>query len=142
MKVINTIILSFFLSACGGGGNPNIPDERSESTSDDEGQNTAEENILVYINTGKTQCFDDGLRHEESTENLVANGLDVISTQCGYVTGIFYASVCGGATGEIISHEIRRESLEDASLLGYSAITELVDEAAGLGYQLDECESN
>ncbi len=130
ISLYSFFLISVFVSGC----NNEIPSSAAVSDS-----KTSQNNLFVYIPTGSTQCNDDGLDPQESIQTLVGGGIDVLSTRCGFMTGFVFASVCGGKTGEIIAHEIRRVNLVDANKIGYDDISNLVDEASETGYVIHEC---
>ncbi len=94
---------------------------------------------MVYTNRGAVQCEHSGLSPQDSATVLAAAGLDVLSTSCGFQTGIAYPAVCGAGTPDILVHEIRSVNLPDAEALGYHPVEALVDPDVGTGYQLTEC---
>ena len=98
-------------------------------------------NRLVFEDRQSLQCESDGITSAASAQRLINAGIDVLSSTCGYRTGVAFAAVCGGATGEILVHEIRAANVEDAVPLGFAEITSLVDVdvGAGLGYALIDC---
>jgi hypothetical protein len=96
------------------------------------------ENMVdLYISTGETQCHDDGLTIDETSAYLTAANIEISASQCGVITGIFYAAVCGGNTANIYIHTISADNLVTAENLGFSEITSLL--AAELGYEVTEC---
>lgn len=123
IKIISFIVL--FLIGCGGDKSSNV---------------ISDENIIVYVSKGKTQCNDDGLSPDESTLVLVGAGIDVIGTFCGMTTGFAFPAVCGGATSDIIAHEIREVNLPSAIELGYDNIETLIDVENLTGYEISDCE--
>lgn len=125
MKIIAIPFITLSLIGCGGDKNSNV---------------TPEENIIVYISKGNTQCNDDGLSADDSSQVLVNAGIDVIETFCGVTTGLSVAAVCGGVTGDILAHEIREVNLSRAKELGYKAIETLVDAEKMIGYKINKCE--
>jgi len=90
---------------------------------------------LVFEN-GAPQC-EPAVPLESSVRKLLDAGVDVLKSSCGSRTGVGYAAVCGGLSGELLVHEIRRVDLPDAERLGFQQIEVLVD--AGTGYRLHNC---
>ena len=125
MKIIIICLVTLTLIGCSNGGSSNTPPE---------------ENIIVYISKGSTQCFEGGVSPNESAQVLIDSGIDVIDTFCGSLTGVLFPAVCGGATGEILAHEIREVNLSSANELGYETIEGLVDNESGTGYEIAECQ--
>lgn len=97
------------------------------------------DDLLVYADREVRQCESDGISPEASAQILINAGVDVINSTCGIRTGVEYPAVCGGATGDILVHEIRSVNLPDAEQLGFQAISTLIDEAAGTNYELVDC---
>src|SRR5882672_5934490 len=61
--------------------------------------------VSVYKSTGSVQCTGGGITLAANERRLTDAGARVMSSSCG-TTGRLYASVCGGATGEIHIFEI------------------------------------
>lgn len=95
--------------------------------------------VLVYTGTGAIQCEDSGLTLAESTQKLTSHGVDVLSSDCGYRTGIAVITVCGAGTVNIHIHKINAANVEDAAAVGFSPVTELEDPVAGTGYSVGAC---
>lgn len=95
---------------------------------------------LVYESRGARQCESDGLTAEASAQKLINAGIDVLSSTCGYRTGVAFAAVCGGPTADILIHEIRIANLPDAERLGFAEVATLIDASAGTGYTAIDCE--
>lgn len=93
---------------------------------------------LVFEN-GAPQC-EPAVSLESSARKLLDAGVDVLKSSCGAQTGVGYAAVCGGLSGELLVHEIRRVDLPEAERLGFQQIEVLVD--AGTGYRLAVCTGN
>jgi hypothetical protein len=74
---------------------------------------------------------------EASAQKLKEAGVDVLKSSCGSQTGVGYAAVCAGRSGDLLVHEIRSVDLADAERLGFQKIELLVD--ADAGYQLTDC---
>ncbi len=94
---------------------------------------------LVYVDREVRQCESDGVSLESSAQILINAGIDVLQSTCGIKTGVQYPAVCGGATADILVHEIRSVNLPDAEQLGFQEIGTLIDAAAGRSYQLVDC---
>ena len=109
-----------------------------------EDSNTPDDSItpgdtLVYVDREVRQCESDGVSLESSAQILINAGIDVLQSTCGIRTGVLYPAVCGGATADILVHEIRSVNLPDAEQLGFQEIGTLIDAAAGRSYQLVDC---
>ena len=132
MKIKIMSLLIFALAGCSSD-NTNSPADIAEEV------DAPQENIIVYISKGSTQCNNDGLSEEASTQSLVDVGIDVLETYCGRTTELDFPTVCGAGTGEIIAHEIREVNLESAIEEGYQDIESLIDEENMLSYEINEC---
>ncbi len=95
--------------------------------------------VLVYADRGSRQCESGGISPEESAQTLIDAGIDVLQSNCGIRTGVFFPAVCGGGTGEIVVHKIRGVNLIAAEQLGFQPISVLVDPAEGTSYRLVDC---
>jgi hypothetical protein len=96
---------------------------------------------LVYEGRQSVQCGSRGLTPGQSAQRLIEGGIDVIASNCGVMTGIFYAAVCGEATGEILIHEIRSVNLPDAEQRGFNPVTELQDPVSGTSWEKVDCQT-
>ncbi len=134
MKRIIIYFLLFLLIGCGGRSVSNDQDQSSGVTE------VTEENVIIYIFKGKTQCNNDGLSPEESIQQLADAGIDVLKTFCGVTTGLIFLAICGGGTGDIIAHEIREVNFYDAKEVGYKNIETVVDIENNISYEIGECE--
>lgn len=97
------------------------------------------DDLLVYSDREVRQCESDGVSLEANAQILINAGIDVIKSTCGIRTGVEYPTVCGGATGDILVHEIRSVNLSDAEQLGFQEMSTLIDAAAGTSYELVDC---
>jgi hypothetical protein len=98
-------------------------------------------NTLVFAERESRQCESDGITPEASAQTLRAAGIDVLQSTCGSRTGVAFAAVCGGRTGEILIHRIRAVDVAEAQALGYFEVETLVDAAAGTNYVVVDCAS-
>ena len=96
---------------------------------------------LVYESRQAITCGTRGLTTQQSAQKLIDGGIDVIASNCGVVTGVAYAAVCGQATGEILIHEIRRVNVPDAEQRGFNPVTELQDPVSGVSWEKVDCET-
>jgi hypothetical protein len=120
------------LSGCGGEGDAaDSPIERLRPG-----------NTVVFEGRGRLQCdFTGGMTPAQSAMKLTAAGVDVLRSGCGAMTGVAFPAVCGGASGELLLHEIREENLDTAERLGFVQAEELVDRRAETGYAWVNCET-
>lgn len=98
-------------------------------------------NVLVFESRQSVQCGTRGNTPLQSAQRLTNGGIDVVRSGCGVMTGVAFAAVCGGGTGEILMHEIRRSNLDDADRLGFFPVEELRNSATGRGYEWVDCET-
>jgi hypothetical protein len=98
-------------------------------------------NLLVYEGRQSVQCGTRGLTTQQSAQKLIDGGIDVIESNCGVITGVAFAAVCGGGTGEILLHEIRSVNLADAEQRGFKAASTLTDRASGVDYAKVDCQT-
>ena len=131
-NLLLTAVTTAMLAACGSesGDAPSPIDKITPVT-----------NTLVYEGRQSVQCGTRGLTTQQSAQKLVDGGIDVLESNCGVITGMFYAAVCGGGTGDILIHKIRKENLADAEALGFKSVTELQDPAQGTDYAKVDCDT-
>jgi hypothetical protein len=99
-------------------------------------------NLVVFEGRGRLQCdFTGGITPAQSALKLTNAGVDVLRSGCGVVTGVAFAAVCGGSSGEILLHEIRQENRDTAEGLGFAPAQELVSRASGTGYAWVNCQT-
>ena len=67
-------------------------------------------------------------------------GIDVLESDCAYLTRMGVIGVCGAGFTYINIHTIRSESLQDAENLDFQSVSELENEIDS-GYTVIECES-
>jgi len=118
-----SVVVLLLVTACSGG----------------ENTTTDPSDVLIYVDRGARQCESSGMSADESAQTLIVAGVDVLQSSCGIRTGVAYAAVCGGETGQIILHEIRAVNLPTARQLGYELASTLIDTASGTGYQSVDC---
>ncbi len=154
MKAIYGLFILFALTACSNDNN------ESNSTADNSGvpensspaidsgtsandnsagdSNVEESDSIVYIETGAIQCEADGVSQAETAQLLTVNGINVIDSQCGDLTGVVVAAQCGLPGTDINIHTIPFQNLAGALALGFKSVTALKqDEDAG--YMVREC---
>src|SRR3954469_17422082 len=124
-------VLVVQLAACGGG------DENGDVAP---GKTLAAPgNTVVFQSRQSVQCGSRGLTPEQGAQTLINAGIDVMKSGCGVMTGVAFPAVCGGETGEILLHEIRKENLPDAEHLGLQSAATLKDSTSGTGYAWVDC---
>lgn len=97
---------------------------------------------VVFEGRGRLQCdFTGGITPAQSAMKLTGAGVDVLQSGCGVMTGVAFAAVCGGPSGEILLHEIRTVNLDTAERAGFIPAQELVSRSAGTGYAWVNCET-
>ena len=119
-KIILTTVITLALSAC-------------------VSNNPPKENIIVYINNGAIQCESKGQSKDQTAALLVKQGIKVKSSQCGHLTNIMVAAVCGMQDININTHQIAANDLEKSRLLGFENVTQL-KQGNDIGYALANCQ--
>lgn len=98
-------------------------------------------NTLVFEGRGRLQCdFTGGITPEQSAMKLTREGVDVLRSGCGAMTDVAFAAVCGGASGELVLHEIRSVNLDTAQRVGFRSVSELKAQS-GQGYAWVNCDT-
>lgn len=105
---VSTLLLSILSTACGLGEDDNLE--------------------WVYIDNGAIQCEFTGWSEKETAQTLIDNGIDVVNSSCGYLTGVGIADLCGLGDTNINLHRINRQNIPDARKLGYEPVSSLVRE--------------
>ncbi len=135
MKRITLLLLTAAtcatLGACGGDSAEDQPPNERLSSGE----------VLVFESRQAIQCGSRGLTTQQSAQKLVNGGIDVLESNCGVMTGVAYAAVCGIGTGDILIHKIRRVNLADAEQRGFSSVDTLRDPIAGTGYAKVDCDT-
>jgi hypothetical protein len=126
--------VALFLCACGGDGSSPYDPDRPPSQ-------IIAGDVLVFESRQSIQCGTRGLTTQQSAQKLINGGIDVLESHCGAVTGVGFAAVCGGDTGEILIHEIRIVNLSDAERLGFRSVGTLQDPAVGSGFVKVDCQT-
>lgn len=96
-------------------------------------------NMIVYINNGAIQCESTGQNGEQTAALLVAQGIEVKSTQCGHLTNVMVAAVCGIQDININTHEIAESDFDKARLIGFENV-QLLKQQDNLGYAVADCQ--
>jgi predicted small lipoprotein YifL len=91
-----------------------------------------EELIWVFEARGNRQCEGGGTTLEASKGKLANARVAVHDSRCGARSDRMYPSVCGGATGDILLHQIPKNELDMALQLGF-------DPAEQAKYELGNC---
>lgn len=123
------LIILFLLALAGCNGN------NDENSGDIQ---PIEETKLVYINDGYIQCEFDGYSADETSQILINNGIDVLASYCGYISGISVGAACGFGANNINLHEINSQNIVDAENLGFAPVSELAMDD-DLGYEIIDC---
>src|SRR4051812_11604087 len=103
------------LSGCATDTAAGAPDQKAQVSTD---------TLSVYRSTGARQCTGGGATLEADQGLLAGAGIRVLSSSCGS-TGRMYASVCGGATGDIHIFEIPASQKDAAEKLQFSPLSSL-----------------
>ena len=118
MKYYYFVVILFGIVSCGSGKNDN--------------------HEIVYINDGAIQCESEGMSQQETAQILINGGIDVIKSQCGYLSGIDVAAQCGLGDNNINLHTINIQNLIDAQALGFDTVLTL-NRDDDIGYVIIEC---
>ncbi|MEJ2743184.1 MAG: hypothetical protein P8176_12030 [Gammaproteobacteria bacterium] len=93
----------------------------------------------VFKHDGSAQCdrsFNRELSVNKQRTELVSAGIDVISSNCGEITSLEIASVCGAPTLRINVYEIPIENLQDTADLGFNNTDNITYRDIGCGSSL------
>ncbi len=93
---------------------------------------------IIYIDDGAVQCESEGLSKEQTAQKLIDNGIDVIDSQCGYLSNLMVATLCGLGDANINLHTINAQDLSDAQALGFESISTLKHDD-DIGYVITDC---
>lgn len=86
------------------------------------------------------QCEPAATTLEQSAGRLDQAGIEILRSSCGVISDMGFAAVCGGATGQILLHDIRGSSLAAAQSLGFKdAATLVADAPSGDGWERAPC---
>ena len=77
----------------------------------EETRTVSAQTIEVYKYTGAVQCGTAGVSVDVMEKTLTMNGIDVLSSFCGY-DGYLRSAVCGNGTGLINVYGIERQFLQ------------------------------
>lgn len=80
---------------------------------------------LVYINDGAIQCESQGMSEQKTAKLLTDEGIEVASSQCGYLSGVAIAAMCGLGDSNINLHTIDVSKLVQAKSLGFESVSTL-----------------
>ena len=137
LKLLCIPVAAVILGACGNGGSESTPPVGNMAYKLLPSPELEEGLELVYISNGSKQCELGSTPPEVTSQILVKNGIDVISSHCGYLTGMAVAAVCGGSTLEINLHAINAQNVQDAENVGFESVSGLLEQ--GAGFQVVEC---
>ena len=112
------LLMSMMLTGCGGAEKPN--------------------SVLVFIDNGARQCEFAGNPPQHTADVLSASGIEVLSSECGFRTGLFFPAVCSAGNAEINLHGINETDLSMAAELGFLPVSGLAGDA-DKGYEIVEC---
>jgi basic membrane lipoprotein Med (substrate-binding protein (PBP1-ABC) superfamily) len=100
---------------------------------------TGDEKATIYINNGAIQCESEGMSAQQTAQQLIDNGIDVVMSNCGSLTGVAVPTACGQGDIYINLHVINAQNLPDAQELGFETVSSLKTEE-GVGYMILGCE--
>lgn len=86
------------------------------------------------------QCAAPAITLGQSTAKLTQAGITALRSSCGSATGVFYPTVCGAGTAEILVHNIPADRLPAATAAGFASVDALVDAARGTSWQRFRCD--
>ncbi len=121
MKRLNCLALLAVITACTSSNDVNVNHE------------------IVYINDAAIQCEFEGLSEVETAQILIDSGIDVLHSQCGYITGIAIEAQCGLGDSNINLHTINSQNVSDAISLGFLPVSEL-NNSDDKGYEIIDCQ--
>ena len=93
---------------------------------------------IIYINDGAVQCESKGLSKEQTAQKLIDNGIDVVDSQCGYLSNIVVPTLCGLGDANINLHIINAQDLSKAQTLGFESVLTL-KRGDDIGYVIEDC---
>jgi hypothetical protein len=93
---------------------------------------------IIYIDDGAVQCESKGLSKEQTAQKLIDNGIDVIDSQCGYLSNFVVPTLCGLGDTNINLHTINAQNLSDAQALGFESVSTL-KRGDDIGYGIAAC---
>lgn len=106
--------------------------------SSNEPTTTERTGTLVFIDDGAVQCEPGSQSLQETAKILNEQGIEVLNSQCGNLTGMAFAAMCGGKTSGIHLHTITKSQLAVAAELGFASAASLANDE-GLGYEIVPC---
>jgi hypothetical protein len=71
------------------------------------------------------QCAAVAVTRTQSAAKLTAAGIQVLRSSCGHIEGVFYPTVCGAGTPEILLHDIPAASVVAAEAAGFRSVDTL-----------------
>ena len=92
--------------------------------------------VDVYISTGEKQCLGGGLSITQAESYLLDAGIEVKAQNCGVLTQINFASVCGGSNGKLYVFTIDGHNANLAENIGFTVPRASVTED---DFQMVEC---
>ncbi|GMG87566.1 hypothetical protein [Biformimicrobium ophioploci] len=73
----------------------------------------------IFVSKGSRQCEGGGMTLDQSKGRLESAGVKVVASSCGVRTDMMYIQVCGGATGDILLHQVDPRDMDKALAAGY-----------------------
>lgn len=87
---------------------------------------TLDGKVGIYLDSGSTQCQDDGMTLEEMQQLLVDADIPFSEASCG-TDGNMYTAMCGSPDGRIGMFQIAPEHLQLSRALGFEALANVPD---------------
>jgi len=75
---------------------------------------------------------------QQTAQILIAKGINVVASQCGYLSGVAVAAQCGLGDINIHLHTINARNLPEAQALGFKSVSTLKRED-DTGYVIIDC---
>lgn len=85
------------------------------------------------------QCGPIAVTRTQSAAKLTSAGVEVLRSSCGIMEGVFFPTVCGAGTGEILLHDIPTEHLAAAESAGFQLADRLKDVGSHTGWRRMSC---
>jgi len=93
--------------------------------------------VLIYTDKNSTQCNEDGMSLSETSALLVSEGINIVTSQCGVLTGLAVVSLCGANDLQINIHEIYSAHTKKALSLGFKLMPDIAQKDRG--YKIIPC---
>jgi len=92
---------------------------------------------LIYTDKNSTQCHEDGMSLSETSALLINEGIHIVASKCGILTGLSVVSQCGASDLQINIHEIYNTNTTKSLSLGFKLMSDINREDRG--YKIIPC---